>query len=477
MNGSPTFDRPYSAFTKKEKWFIVSLISLGGIFSPLTANIYFPAIPTISRVFHKSIELINLTVTMYMIMQGIAPIVWGPASDHLGRRPTFSGCLLILSLSCIGLALVPVSAYWLLMVLRCLQAAGSASTIAIGAGVIGDISTPRERGGFFGIYTLGPMIGPAIGPVIGGGLAHGLGWRAIFWFLCISSSLCLLVMVLFLPETLRTIVGDGSTVPSLIYRPVIPIIRPKGNLPETQELPKPSLPWNPFRLLIHFDIIILLGLNAIICAVFYGFTATTSTLFEATYPFLNETTIGLCFLAIGGGMAIGSVVNGRFLDWEYRRITRTRERPEKGGMTMGTMSCDDSFPIEKARLGAFPVLIVLLIVCSAGYGWCLVKRVNIAVPLVIQIVVGYLSIAMMNSTQTLMIDLMPGQGSSITACNNFVRCSLSAALVSVIQLIIDAVGVGWTYVILSGLSLFALPLLYLEMKVGPKCRGKRQSSG
>ena len=57
---------------------------------------------------------------------------WGTISDYFGRRPTTAACLLVLSLSCIGLALVPTSAYWLLMVLRCLQAAGSASTLAIG---------------------------------------------------------------------------------------------------------------------------------------------------------------------------------------------------------------------------------------------------------------------------------------------------------------------------------------------------------
>ena len=59
-------------------------------------------------------------------------MIWGTISDYFGRRPTTAACLLVLSLSCIGLALVPTSAYWLLMVLRCLQAAGSASTIAIG---------------------------------------------------------------------------------------------------------------------------------------------------------------------------------------------------------------------------------------------------------------------------------------------------------------------------------------------------------
>lgn len=41
-------------------------------------------------------------------------------------------CLLILSVTCIGLAVIPTSAYWLLMVLRCIQAGGSASTVAVG---------------------------------------------------------------------------------------------------------------------------------------------------------------------------------------------------------------------------------------------------------------------------------------------------------------------------------------------------------
>ena len=59
-------------------------------------------------------------------------MIWGTISDYFGRRPIMAACLFVLSLSCIGLALVPTSAYWLLLVLRCLQAAGSASTIAIG---------------------------------------------------------------------------------------------------------------------------------------------------------------------------------------------------------------------------------------------------------------------------------------------------------------------------------------------------------
>ncbi|KIJ53663.1 hypothetical protein M422DRAFT_42760 [Sphaerobolus stellatus SS14] len=41
--------------------------------SPLTANSYLPAIHTIAKAFHTSVELIKLTVTIYMVFQGIRP--------------------------------------------------------------------------------------------------------------------------------------------------------------------------------------------------------------------------------------------------------------------------------------------------------------------------------------------------------------------------------------------------------------------
>jgi MFS family permease len=62
----------------------------------------------------------------------LAPMFWGTLSDRWGRRPMMFACLVTLSLSCVGLALVPTSAYWLLILLRCFQAIGSASTVALG---------------------------------------------------------------------------------------------------------------------------------------------------------------------------------------------------------------------------------------------------------------------------------------------------------------------------------------------------------
>ncbi|KAF9567134.1 MFS general substrate transporter [Agrocybe pediades] len=448
--------------------------------SPLTANIYFPAIPAISQAFGKSTELINLTVTMYLVLQGVAPMLWGPVSDHLGRRPISAICLLILALSCVGLARVPTSDYWLLMLLRCLQATGSASTIAIGAGVVGDISTRAERAGFFGLFTMGPMIGPALGPVIGGLLSDHLGWRSIFWFLCISAAACFVIIILFQPETLLSIVeGPRYDKYYRIYHPIIPVFSQRRPPRTAAHLQKKKVPKNPFPLFLNLDIDFLLAISAVATAVYNGVIATISSLFVDTYPFLNETTVGLCFLSIGGGMAIGSIVNGRLLDMEYQRFKRKVElkrsatKEEKGDVK--DIKQDESFPLEEARLRLVPVFAILLAGSCAGNGWCVQKRVHIAVPLILQFIVGYSSIGLMNGVSTLMIDLMPGQSSSITACNNLIRCTLSAVMVSILQPLINAIGTGWTFVFLGGLCLLSLPMAYLSIRFGPRIRAKRQS--
>ncbi|EEB89095.1 hypothetical protein MPER_12852 [Moniliophthora perniciosa FA553] len=307
---------------KNRIWFLKKEQELIEICSPLTANVYFPAIPTLASAFNKSVELINLTVTMYMVFQGISPMLFGTLADNIGRRLIYATCLLLLCLSCVGLALVPTNAYWLLLLLRCIQSAGSASTIALGAGVIGDIADASERGGFYGIFQSGPLLGPSIGPVIGGLLAGSLGWRSIFWFLCISSGVAFIVIILFLPETLRAIVGDGSIQPPIYLRPVVPIFGRKkkqpADAPQDQALPPKKAFKNPFSLLQHLDITVLLIFTGWVVAVYYAVTATISTVFASAYPFLNETEIGLLLLSIGGGMLAGSGVTGSIPEYEYR---------------------------------------------------------------------------------------------------------------------------------------------------------------
>ncbi|KAL1682314.1 major facilitator superfamily domain-containing protein [Schizophyllum commune] len=478
----PVEEKP-SRYTRKETWFIVFVVAIAGLFSPLPANIYFPAIPTLTGVFHKSTSSLNLTVTVYLILQGISPMIWGPVSDFYGRRPTYLICLTILVLSCLGLALVPTDAFWLLLVLRCFQAAGCASTIALGAGVIGDISSRKDRGGYFGAFNLGPQLAPVIGPVLGGALADGLGWRSIFWFLCIFSGCCLLFVLVFLPETHHAVSASKNKAARIIYSPVIRVVGRAQHKAEKAGLAPPAQPSappkskhirNPLPLFLNPAVSLALTFTAIIYAVWYCVTATISSSFAEKYPFLSETDVGLCYLPIGSGMLISSAVHGRVLDAEYRRMRRRWTEEQKGDGEKGTLDERD-FPIERARLRLMPLHVAVFAASVIGWGWSVQAGAHLAAPLVLQLPIGYTFNAVLNTTMTLMIDIEHAQSSSVTACTNLARCSLAAIMTAVIDYITNGLGYGWTYVLFGGVAALMIPFIYLEMIMGPRWRARREA--
>ena len=57
----------WSIFSPWEKKWIVMIASLGAFFSPLTTNIYFPALNDIAKDLDVSINMVNLSITTYMV--------------------------------------------------------------------------------------------------------------------------------------------------------------------------------------------------------------------------------------------------------------------------------------------------------------------------------------------------------------------------------------------------------------------------
>ena len=57
----------YSIYTGTARNLIVLTASVAGFFSPLSANIYLPALDTLADELHVSDTMINLTVTTYMV--------------------------------------------------------------------------------------------------------------------------------------------------------------------------------------------------------------------------------------------------------------------------------------------------------------------------------------------------------------------------------------------------------------------------
>jgi predicted MFS family arabinose efflux permease len=229
--------------------------------------------------------------------------------------------------------------------------------------------------------------------------------------------------------------------------------------PDSRAKPKHSV--NPFVLFTYPDVIVLLSFTGLVYAVNYTITATISSSFARNYPQLSETVLGLCYLPVGAGMILGSTMTGKMLDWEYARIK------ERSG---------DNFTIEHARLRFMPFYLGLFIVCVIGWGWAIQTAVHIAVPLILAVFLGWTTIGILNTTMTLNIDILQTRSSGATACTNLVRCSLAAILISIIDRMTSAWGDGWTYTFWGGICTLLLPLMLLEIKMGPKWRKKREAA-
>ncbi|KAK9348530.1 major facilitator superfamily domain-containing protein [Lipomyces starkeyi] len=465
-------EAPYTVFSLSRKRAICAAATFSAMFSPLATNIYFPSITAIASDLHVSVEMINITVTTYMILQGIAPTFWGSFADVLGRRPVYLATITVFMLANLGLALQ--DSYAALLVLRMCQSAGSSATVAIGAGTIADVALPAERGSYMGLFSAGVMVAPAVSPVFGGALSEtSYGWRASFWFLFAAGAALLSILFVWMPETGRNIVGNGSIPPRGINMSLLDMLsrRRKHEVdPEFAAAKKQRKAANPFRCLTIIsqkDVCIVLVANGLIYTGFYCVTVGFSSQMATVYN-LTTLKIGLCFLPYGAGCSIGSIVIGRLLDYEFRKFARNSGYGDGRNVRQ-----NPDFPLERARLSMVWYLVAVTAADTLVFGWTFRANISIAVPLVLLFINGFSITGFFTFEQVLLVDLYPQESASVTAANNLVRCLLGAAGSAIVDNVISAIGMGWTYTIVTAMILLSIPLLITELLCGQKWRRAR----
>ncbi|CAK7229156.1 hypothetical protein SBRCBS47491_007152 [Sporothrix bragantina] len=469
---------PYSIFDNRQRALIVFLASVAATFSGFASNIYFPALPTLATDFNVSSELINLTVTTYLLLQGLAPSLWGPISDARGRRVAYIGTFCIFLGACIGLALA--RNYATLIVLRGLQSAGSASTIAVGSGVVGDVTTRANRGGLMAMFQAGLLVPVAVGPIIGGALAgSSLGWRSIFWFLAIYSGVFLVFLIFMLPETLRALVGNGGRDPSTlgpVARYPLRLYQKYTKIQWTPTTTGTAPPKNSGGRDKKIDVLAPLGILAskqsgpivAFLAIYYAgwqmCITAMSTLFESEYG-LTETQIGLSFIANGVGSIVGTLVTGKLLDMDYRRVTQARS-------IGSSLSSSSSVSLEKARLRLLPIFAVLQCGSLLMFGWTIDCHVHIAVPIISTFVTGWTAITNQSAISTYLVDVFNANNRAAAsgASINLARCLCAAGGTTFIMPLINRIGTGPAFTVCAGIQVVALTGLAVQWRYGQAWR-------
>lgn len=259
---------------------IRSLTLLVAFASPFAANMYLPSLPSLAKHLKSTDELMEFTITVFILGFGVSQLIYGPLSDCFGRRKIiFIGMLIALvgSLACSrshsGPELIMAR-----FVLGCGVGAGAALTRSILRDSFNGIALTKASAQNGLIFTIAPVLAP----LAGGYIQKWYGWEANFTAVAIFITFITFVIWFLLAET--------------------------NKYPDVKAI-YPKYIWRNYFVLFSNKTF----LGYIFCA---GFSVAGMSAFMTISPFLLEQVLGLSAIEYGWltasvilGLLIGRMIN------------------------------------------------------------------------------------------------------------------------------------------------------------------------
>jgi DHA1 family bicyclomycin/chloramphenicol resistance-like MFS transporter len=195
---------------------LLALLALLSSFTPLSIDMYLPALPVIAVDLHGTAGDIQLTLSAFMIAFGAGQIFYGPAGDRFGRRPVILSGLVIYVVASIGCAFAAEAGQ--LVLLRFLQGLAACGGVVLARTMVRDLAEKDQAARAMSLMMACTSIAPMLAPLIGGQVLWFLGWRAIFWVLAMVGVIAFVFAWLRLPETLRPEYRQPLVLSSILKR-------------------------------------------------------------------------------------------------------------------------------------------------------------------------------------------------------------------------------------------------------------------
>lgn len=164
-------------------WYLIIFLGLLNGFGPFVIDMYLPALPEMSVVFHTSSATIQLGLTFCLIGLAAGQLITGPISDKYGRKWPLTFSLVLYIAATIGCCYSTSIAFF--NFLRFLQGLGAAGGIVISRSVATDLYSGKSLTKIIGMISAVNGLAPIIAPVLGGFIAGWWGWRGVFFALLI----------------------------------------------------------------------------------------------------------------------------------------------------------------------------------------------------------------------------------------------------------------------------------------------------
>lgn len=188
---------------------LLALLVAASLATPLSLDMYTPAVPHMTEHFNTDASTVNLTLVGYFLFFAIGLLLFGSVSDKYGRRPVLVCGAAVYAASSALCALAP--SIWALIAFRVVQALGAGAVSAVATAVVKDAFVAEKREAVLSVVQVMFVVGPVLAPVVGALILQVADWRMTFWVLA-AIGLALLVMALLFSETLDAENRYGGTV-------------------------------------------------------------------------------------------------------------------------------------------------------------------------------------------------------------------------------------------------------------------------
>ncbi|GKZ26485.1 hypothetical protein AbraIFM66951_005821 [Aspergillus brasiliensis] len=177
-----------------------------------------------------------------------------------------------------------------------------------------------------------------------------------------------------------------------------------------------------------------------------------SSLFTDKYG-LSEIQNGLTFIANGVGSIVGTLITGKILDADYRKV---KAEYDSLSNAEGGAQGEADFPIEKARLRLVPIFAGAQCLPLILFGWTIQYQVHIAVPIISTFITGWTVVSMQSIIMTYLVDIFHERSAAASASINLARCLFAAGGTSFVMPMINGVGAGVTFTICAAVQFVSL---------------------
>ncbi len=182
-------------YSKAVIWRIIILLMLVAIVEQFATNCYLPSFPDIAKTFAVNNSTVQLSLTIFMVGEALAQLLFGSLADLYGRKPSLVIGLIIFSFSSLLCTLAPDIKLFLIG--RFLQGFGVGSGLVVARAVARDLFSDVQFAQIISSIVAIIVLLQLISPVIGGYLQHYFGWHAVF-ILITTLAFLLLVLIIFL---------------------------------------------------------------------------------------------------------------------------------------------------------------------------------------------------------------------------------------------------------------------------------------